>query len=299
MSLRSIIVFSLMSFLLLSLPAGAQSDPDLQPGLDLFEARKYAEAQEFFERLSPKYPDHAHLAYCMGRSYYQSRQIKASIEFLEKAVELDEKKAEFHYLLGMAYVSYLNDVGMFRKMGLAKKMKKAFFAAVDLDGGHKESQVAVIGFYLNAPGIAGGSLEEGARCLAILKQRYPDEIFPMEALLAEKNEHYEDAERLYRQAYEKNPLPRYLYGLASYMIRREQFDESAKLLKEYLALDVAWSDPSKTYAHYQLGSIFADKKMNAKAKEALQLAKADCQEKFLDEMIDQKMRELNYCPYPR
>lgn len=293
MNQRNVLIFSLVSFLLLSSPASAQSGLNLQPGLDLFDERKYPEAEEFFQKLSREHPENASVAYYTGRSYYQSRQIKEAVASLEKAVELDEKNAEYHYLLGMAYASHINGVGIFKKMGLAKKMKNAWFAALGLDENHRDSRIAVIGFYLNAPGIAGGSLEKGAKHLAILKQRYPGETFSMEGLLAEKKEQYADAEKAYRQTVDSNPIPRSLFNLASYLNRSKQLDEAAKLFKEYLTLDLSWNDPSKAYAHFRLGDIFADRKMNAEAREAFQLAKAGNNEKFLDELIQKRMKELN------
>ena len=104
-------------------------------------------------------------------------------------------------------------------------------------------------------------------------------------------EHIE-AEKAYRKTVEKNPIPRNLFGLASYLGREKQFDEAAKLFKEYLARDLSWNDPSKAYASLLLGSIFADRKMNAEAKEAFLVARAESKEKFLDELIVEKMKEL-------
>lgn len=293
MNSRSSFAFSLVSFLLLSLPAGAESGLNLQPGLDLFDGGKYPEAQAFFQKLSLGHPENATVAYYMGRSYYQSSQIKKAVESMEKAVKLDARNAEYHYLLGMAYARYINEVGMFSKLGVARKMKKSWLAAADCDKNHKDSQIAVIGFYLNAPGVAGGSIEEAAKQLTLLKQRYPDETFSMEGLLAEKKEEHIEAEKAYRKTVEKNPTPRNLFGLASYLSREKQFDEAAKLFKEYLARDLSWNDHSKASANYMLGSIFADKKMNAEAKEAFQAAKAESKEKLLNELIDRKIKELD------
>ena len=190
MNSRSAFVLSLVSFLLLSLSAGAEPGLNLQPGLDLFDKGKYSEAQAFFQKLSLEHPESASVAYYMGRSYYQSSQIKKAVESMEEAVRLDEKNAEYHYLLGMAYARYINEVGMFSKLGMAKKMMKAWFNAADLNENHKDSQIAIIGFYLNAPGVAGGSIEKGAERLALLKQKYPDETFSMEGLLAERKEEH-------------------------------------------------------------------------------------------------------------
>jgi len=293
MNFRCEFVLSLTCFLVLSFPIYAQPLVNLQPGLDLFDAKKYSKAQEFFQELSREHSESAAIAYHLGRSYYQSRQIKNAVESLERAVELEEKNAEYHYLLGLAYASYVIEVGMFKRMGVAKKMKNEWVTAASIDANHKNARIALIGFYLNAPGIAGGSLEEGAKQLAILKQKYPDEVFPEEGQLLLKKEQYVEAEKYYRLAVKKNKSPRNLFSLASFLYQIKRYDEAEMMFKEYVTLDLSWNDPTKAYALFMLGNIFADKKMNAEANESFKLAKADNNDKLLDELIQRRMKELN------
>jgi len=284
-----------IGFCLLMLLSSAEAQPvlDMKPGLQYFDTKNYPKSLEFFKNLSAENPGNGAVFYYLGRSYYQSRQMNKAIGALEKAVTLDDQQADYHYLLGLACASYVSEVGMLKAVSMAKKMKNAWFTACRLDEKHKEARIAIIGFYLTAPGFAGGSVEEAEKHLTLLKQTYPDEVFTEEGQILEKKKQYAEAEKYFKLSVKKNSSPRNLFNLASFLYREKKFDEASQLFDTYLLLDVSWKDPRKTLAHFFLGNIFADKKMFAKAENELLLAKANTNDKPLNEMVDQKLQELN------
>ena len=164
--------------------------------------------------------------------------------------------------------------------------------AVDLDPNHKDARVAVISFFLSAPGIFGGSLEKAEKHMALLKQHYPNRVFAVEGTIAEKKEEFEKAEKLYRQAYEQNHDPFNLLSLANYLSRRKQTDEAIALFNQYLTMDLGWSDTSKAVVYYILGTIYEEKEMYGESEKALQSAKAYNTEKRFDKEIDKKLKEI-------
>lgn len=93
------------------------------------------------------------------------RDLKAAKAHAEKAVELDPKSAEAQYWLGNALFNDINNVGMMDKMSYASKGRKAYERAIEADAKHIGARIGLIQFYLNAPGIAGGSVKK-ARELA-------------------------------------------------------------------------------------------------------------------------------------
>lgn len=78
----------------------------------------------------------------------------------KQAVKLDPKVAEHHYIYGAAIFSGLGQASMLEKMSSAGDGKDAFLEAVKLDPNHVEARMGLAQFYLNAPGIAGGSLKK-------------------------------------------------------------------------------------------------------------------------------------------
>src|SRR6185369_5719667 len=61
------------------------------------------------------------------------------------------------YQLATAYGAATSGAGMFKAMGLAKKLKTETDRAVQLDPNLLPARFILLEFYLNAPAIAGGS----------------------------------------------------------------------------------------------------------------------------------------------
>jgi len=85
-----------------------------------------------------------------------------AIKFAERAVELDGANSDYHFQLGLAYNVKTNhkDTGMMEKMSFANKMLEAWKKAVELDGKNIPARQGLVGYYLNAPSFAGGSVEK-------------------------------------------------------------------------------------------------------------------------------------------
>lgn len=222
--------------------SAANESPDLEKGIELFEAKQYAEAKAIFENLAKIHKRNARISYYLGMSYIAMREYKKAINSLEEAINLDGKQADYHYALGIAYNRYLHKVGPLKKFGVGKKCKKAFMKAIDLDEKHMETRINIIIMYLDVPAIAGGSLEKAEKHVQILKQQYPDMTFSVEGQLATKKKNYKEADKLYRQAVKDNRNPFNVYELAWWLMQCKQFDEANTLFNEYLTMDLSWSD---------------------------------------------------------
>jgi tetratricopeptide (TPR) repeat protein len=119
-----------------------------------------------------------------------------------QAAELSPRDAEMQYWKGATIFEGIQDVGMFGKMSAADDGKAAFDEAVRLDSTHVKARLGLIQFYVNAPGIAGGSYakaKEQARAIADLPG------FKIRGLLSLAGVHvaeeeWADAERVYVDA---------------------------------------------------------------------------------------------------
>lgn len=74
-----------------------------------------------------------------------------------RCVELDGGTAEYHHWLGNATFSTIDQVGLLGKASAARKGRDAYLRALELDPGIGGARVGLCEYYLNAPGIAGGS----------------------------------------------------------------------------------------------------------------------------------------------
>lgn len=80
-------------------------------------------------------------------------------QVLEAALEQHPQDAETHYLLALTLVRRIDEVSVFRKLGMARAALEAFRAAATLKPDSPEYLIAVAEYYRQAPGIAGGDLD--------------------------------------------------------------------------------------------------------------------------------------------
>jgi tetratricopeptide (TPR) repeat protein len=287
--------------LLFTCPVSAASDQNasFERGLDLFEAGQYDEAKTIFEPLAR---DNAEAAYRLGRIYLQEDNVDKSIKWLKKATKLDESKAEYYRWLGNAYGRKAQDASIFSALGVAKNVRKNFEAAVELDPEDVGSRFALVQFYTQAPGIAGGDKDKARFQAEEIKKR--DSALGHQAfgVIYQIEEDYEKAEREYRAAVEEEPDStdvRYALGFfyqqteqgekavetfsslfkdhpdewaALYQIGRTgallgvQLDAAAESLLQYLLSEPAEDDPSLAWAHYRLGMVYEHAELPDSAK---------------------------------
>ncbi|HVE72890.1 MAG TPA: tetratricopeptide repeat protein [Thermoanaerobaculia bacterium] len=68
-----------------------------------------------------------------ARAALGRRDFEKSVELAEKAIALEPRNAEHHYLLGAAYGELAQKAGKLKQVSLAKKTKATFEPAVELD----------------------------------------------------------------------------------------------------------------------------------------------------------------------
>jgi len=89
----------------------------------------------------------------------EEQEYDRAIKAFKRSTEL-ARDSEGYRWLGHAYVEKLQRSNIFKKKGLAGKAKKCFLEAVAIDPANIEAREAMAGFYMEAPGIVGGSREK-------------------------------------------------------------------------------------------------------------------------------------------
>ncbi|MBL4789384.1 MAG: tetratricopeptide repeat protein [Kordiimonadaceae bacterium] len=95
-----------------------------------------------------------------GQTYIMMGNPKEALEYLEKAIEENAAHAEAQYWWGAANGQTAQNASIFSALGYAKKSKKAFEKAVELNPDYLEARGALMQYLLQAPGIAGGDKDE-------------------------------------------------------------------------------------------------------------------------------------------
>jgi tetratricopeptide (TPR) repeat protein len=248
-------------------------------------------------------PNDAPSLYRLGREALARGDSEKAIEYLEKAVALKDNSAEYHYQLANAYGAATMDAGMFKMMGLAKKLKSESDRAVQLDPNLLPARFMLMEFYLRAPGIAGGSESKAVEQATEIRKR--DAIdghraFATIHTVAKKPElaRKEFVDMVKEQP--SSPRAHYYYGVylmltdKNYKAATDEFESALKLestympayfqighaaalaannfargeetLKKYLAYQPKDDEPPAARTYYWLGAIYEKQGRKADAK---------------------------------
>ena len=109
---------------------------------------------------SARDPSEARWVLGMSIAMYLTTDSAGARAAAEKGIALAPQNPEGHYLFGNACFGGIMDASTIDQMSLSGKGKKAYEKAVELDPGHVDAHIALFQFYLNAPGIAGGSFRK-------------------------------------------------------------------------------------------------------------------------------------------
>ncbi len=152
----------LMLILILSIQIYTQSDnsKQLENGINLYNQEKYDAAKEIFETILDDNDDIAEAHHYLAKCLFNLGDLDDAIDHGEKAVELDDKNADYHFELGMMYAEDARDASIFRAPFIAGDIKEQFERTIELDPEHLQGRLGLAQFYLQAPGIAGGDVDK-------------------------------------------------------------------------------------------------------------------------------------------
>lgn len=241
-------------FLLLGFVVCANANEgDLTNGIRLFEARKYAEAKTFFAEFIKTRPRHAAAAYYLGRIDFNHSDYDAAIKWLELAVEVEQNNALYHLWLGRACGRKAMRASVLKKPGLAKRAQGEFEHAVRLDPNNLEARSDLMEYYLQAPGIMGGSLDKARQQAQEIKNRSAFDGHRAQARIHEDQKELAPAEAEYRAAIKNFPDSlRAYFQLNSFYLRQKKYDQAVALANEMIE-----KFPARRKENYvQLGLVY-------------------------------------------
>lgn len=172
-----------------------------------------------------------------------------AVAFAETLVDDEPAYAPGYLWLANAYVYRIGQVGNFTRATMAPKMRRALERAVELDPDLHQARTALLQYYLQAPGIVGGSVAKAKAQIAELQRRDPPSGHFAQGLLARYEEREDDARRHFLAAYAARP------DSASYRMTAGLIHQEQENWDEAFAIYEAWTrdEPWAAGAWYQLG----------------------------------------------
>jgi tetratricopeptide (TPR) repeat protein len=160
----------LMVLMLLGPAAGAGENQAVQMAQSQFEAGNYDEAVRILDTAAARNPDDAAIYYWLLRSHYEEGNYDEAIASGERAVKASPQSAEYQRWLGRAYGAKAEQSHSFF---LARKVKKAFEAAVNLDPRNIPARRDFMQYLVEAPWIVGGDKEKAQQQIDIIAKQDP------------------------------------------------------------------------------------------------------------------------------
>lgn len=118
-----------------------------------FAEGKYGAAATLLESGLAKSSRQGTWAFWLARCYMELGNLDRALDYAQRAVTSDPDNSEYHHWLGKAYGLQADKK---RSFGLARKSRKEFEEAVNLDNANLSARRDLMEFYLKAPRILGG-----------------------------------------------------------------------------------------------------------------------------------------------
>jgi len=245
--------------------ANVRQEAGLEAGRRAYEASDYVRAIQALQAAAAKEPQNGDVQLLLAKSYLELQEHDPAIKSAEKAVAIDPRNSIYHEWLGRAYGEKADHASWFSAISLAKKTRKEFEAAVQLDGKNYSARQALIEFDCSAPGIVGGGEEKALPQIKQLAEMDAAEGHYAAGNCRRQKKDFTVADEEFALALESNPKSKELiYDIGDYAVRRGQPE---RLLAVAEAGErVAPGDPR---GKFYRGVALVLKKENAKEAERL------------------------------
>jgi len=132
----------------------------LDQGIKQYEGRHYSAAREIFNEVEREHGPSLETDFYLGRIALWFDELSVGLPHLERCARLAPQRAEFQNALGDACGLVAQNANIFAKLGWAKRCLAAYERAVELEPQNPAWRWSLIGYYTNAPRLAGGGMEK-------------------------------------------------------------------------------------------------------------------------------------------
>jgi len=240
-------------------------DDSLKAAREAFDASDYSKAATLLQQAAAQNPRDAEIHFLLAKTYYEFQQHDAAIASAEKAVAIDPQSSLYHEWLGKVYGEKADHSSMFSALSLAKKARKEFERAVQLDQNNFSAHQALIEFDCSAPSIAGGGEEKAGQEIARLAALDAAEGHYAAGNCRRQKKDFAAADAEFDKALALHPKSAELiYDIGDYAMKHDQVDRLLLVVDE--GERAAPSDPrSKFYR----GVVWVIKNENYQESERL------------------------------
>lgn len=210
----------------------AQSDFD--KGEKLFNQKKYVEAKALFENHLKMNPNNYKTIEMLGDVAGQQKNWDEAIKQYQILKNQFPKDANYWYKYGGVLGMKAKDSNKFKALRMLDDVESAFLTAAKLDPKHIEARWALVIYYIQIPGILGGSEKKSQKYANQLMALSPADGYMANGYIAEYFKRYVDAEKFYLKAHDiAKSVKTYQKLFDLYSLKLKDNDKAKKLKAQF------------------------------------------------------------------
>jgi tetratricopeptide (TPR) repeat protein len=246
--------------------ATVKQEASLEAGKLAYEASEYRNAILALQAAAAKEPQNGEVQLLLAKSYLELEEHDPAIKSAERAVAIDPQNSVYHEWLGRAYGEKADHSGWFSAISFAKKTRKEFETAVQLDAKNFSARQVLIEFDCSAPGMVGGGEEKALPQIRQLAEMDAAEGHFAAGNCRRQKKDFAVADEEFTKALESHPKSAELiYEIGDYAVKRGQPERLEAVAGA--GERVAPSDPRAKY--YRSVALILEKTNLGEAEELL------------------------------
>ncbi|MBT8262910.1 MAG: tetratricopeptide repeat protein [Bacteroidia bacterium] len=222
-----------------------------------FDNEQFNKAKPLFQKFLKENPNHTKTREYLGDIAGYAKNWDEAISYYEPLVEEDPRNANYHFKCGGAMGMKALEISRIRALGYIGDIKRHFETAAKLDPKHIEVRWALVEYYIQLPGIIGGSERKAIKNANELLKISPVDGYLANGYIAEYTDRPEDAERFYKKAIKVGGSPHTYEKLTNLYEKNEQPREAMQTAANSL------KKHKRNSLNYQIGKIAAQYNLNA------------------------------------
>ena len=180
------------------------------------------------------------------------KEWEKAIGYYKTLVELDENNANYHYKYGGVLGMKAMESNKIKALTMIGDIRNSFLTAAKLDPKHIDVRWALVEFYIQLPGIIGGSEKKAIEYAIELESLSPVDGYLSKGYIAEYSSRPKDAEMYYKKAIKIGG------SVTCYQKLTEFYEKTTNEPEKAIAvIEEAQVKHQRNSLHYQLGKVSA------------------------------------------
>ncbi len=237
---------------LLIIPVLGFSQTTLNEVDSLFKEKQYLKAEGVISNYLNESPNDLKAIELLGDTYGYQKKWDEAITTYKKLVDINPNSANYQYKYGGVLGMKALAVNKIQALGMIGDIKQAFTKAAELDPKHINTRWALVEFYMQLPGIFGGSKSKSLQYANELQNLSKVDGYLAKGYIYEYDNEPELAEKYYKMAITQGGSLFCYDKLTTFYEKQKQPEKAIE------TIEVAKAKHKRNALHYQIGKVAAE-----------------------------------------